>query len=109
MEIIAKAHVFAGFVLEGRLERHLRIEFRTETDALQNRGHTARGLANIVGRHLCTSRRRCERIGYCFFSVLFSGFFSGAGTITGKPFSAMICIASFTGIWAMPAFSSTHR
>src|SRR5207248_3513 len=48
--------------------------------------------------------RKSQRIS----SSLYFLFSAGGAVAVGKPFSAMIFIASLTGIWAIPAFLSIH-
>src|SRR5579863_1441507 len=112
VEIITKSHVAAGFVFKTEGHRDLAVERRLEADILERRGKAGRRRANIVGNGLRRDARaaserhgqRQNRKPICDgANLLHRYFFSAWAGVPGNPFSAMIFIASETGICAMPA------
>src|SRR6516164_5720858 len=110
---IAERDGLAVLIDKRCIEGNLSVQLRVETHIDERRRQSVRGLADTVGNHLRPADGRSEEqsndnqgVTKSFHFLYFVS--AGGVATTGKPFSAMIFIASLTGIWARPAFSSSQ-
>src|SRR5882724_423151 len=128
MEILSKLHTLAVFVGESGIERHLRIQLWTEIHVLQNGRQTRCGLSGVIRHRLRKATRARDKQGsenknraqllhnpYGFFSSWAGVGFEPVLPLEAvapddgvPPFSAMIFMASLTGIFAIPLLLSTQ-
>jgi len=112
-EIIAELDAAAGFVAEWEIQRHRPVERRLEAHVLQSPWHGRSRRAGVAGDSLSLQSARREKSAEIqtkcrtLFIALFVFLRCWRGP-AGKPFSAIIFIASLTGIWATPLDLSIH-